>query len=138
MRDADEIARRERLWEKAIEEIEYETGRQVAAIPPREFRQLFADRVELALVQAALIGLGAARAAGVSSGRAPARRPGRKELPMTVDSGFLNRLRSRGEEVLTQVSAELMLEPALHEGHGRGAAREGEARGGGGARASSR
>ena len=30
---------------------------------------------------------------------------------MTVDSGFLNRLRSRGEEVLTQVSAELSSNP---------------------------
>jgi nucleoside-diphosphate-sugar epimerase len=48
VRDGDEIARRERVWEEAIEAIEYETGREVAAIPPREFRQLFADRVELA------------------------------------------------------------------------------------------
>jgi hypothetical protein len=30
---------------------------------------------------------------------------------MTVDPGFLNRLRSRGEEVLTQVSAELGSNP---------------------------
>jgi len=30
---------------------------------------------------------------------------------MTVDAGFLNRLRSRGEEVLTQVSAELSSNP---------------------------
>ena len=30
---------------------------------------------------------------------------------MTVDSGFLSRLRSRGEEVLTQVSAELSSNP---------------------------
>ena len=30
---------------------------------------------------------------------------------MTDDSGFLNRLRSRGEEVLTQVSAELSQNP---------------------------
>ena len=52
VRDADEIARRERLWEEAIEAIEYETGREVAAIPPREFRQLFADRVELASFKA--------------------------------------------------------------------------------------
>ncbi len=48
VRDADEIARREQVWEQAIEEIEYETGREVAAVPPREFRQLFADKVELA------------------------------------------------------------------------------------------
>jgi len=30
---------------------------------------------------------------------------------MTVDSGFLKRLRSRGEEVFTQVSAELSSSP---------------------------
>ncbi len=30
---------------------------------------------------------------------------------MSVDPGFLNRLRSRGEEVLTQVSAELSSNP---------------------------
>ena len=48
VRDADEIARREQVWEQAIDAIEYETGREVAAIPPREFRQLLADRVELA------------------------------------------------------------------------------------------
>ena len=47
VRDPDEIARRERAWEHAIDEIEYETGRQVAAIPAREFRQLLADRLEL-------------------------------------------------------------------------------------------
>jgi len=48
VRDADEIARRERIWEEAIDAIEYETGREVAAIPPREFRQLFAEKVEVA------------------------------------------------------------------------------------------
>jgi hypothetical protein len=47
VRDPDEIARRERAWEQAIEAIEYETGRQVAAIPAREFRQLLADKIEL-------------------------------------------------------------------------------------------
>ena len=47
-------------------------GREVAAIPPREFRQLFADKVELASFKRALSGLGAARAAGVSSGGGPA------------------------------------------------------------------
>jgi nucleoside-diphosphate-sugar epimerase len=48
VRDPDEIARRERAWEEAIEAIEYETGRQVAGIPAREFRQLLADKIELA------------------------------------------------------------------------------------------
>jgi len=48
VRDADEVARRERVWEQAIDAIEYETGRQVAGIPPREFRQLLGERIELA------------------------------------------------------------------------------------------
>jgi nucleoside-diphosphate-sugar epimerase len=48
VRDADEIARRERAWEQAIEAIEYETGRQVAGVPAREFRQLLAEKIELA------------------------------------------------------------------------------------------
>jgi nucleoside-diphosphate-sugar epimerase len=48
VRDADEIARRERVWEKAIDAIEYETGREVAGIPAREFRQLLAEKFELA------------------------------------------------------------------------------------------
>ena len=48
VRDADEIARRERAWEEAIDEIEYETGREAAAIRAREFRQLLADKLELA------------------------------------------------------------------------------------------
>jgi nucleoside-diphosphate-sugar epimerase len=47
VRDADEIARRERVWEQAIDEIEYETGREAAAIRAREFRQLLADKLEL-------------------------------------------------------------------------------------------
>ena len=48
VRDLDEVARRERVWERALEAIEYETGRQVSAIPAREFRQLLAEKVELA------------------------------------------------------------------------------------------
>jgi nucleoside-diphosphate-sugar epimerase len=52
VRDPDEIARRERLWETSVEEMEYETGRQAAAIPAREFRQLLADRIELATFRA--------------------------------------------------------------------------------------
>jgi nucleoside-diphosphate-sugar epimerase len=46
VRDADEIARRERLWETAIDEIEYETGRQVASMRAAEFRQLLGERLE--------------------------------------------------------------------------------------------
>jgi hypothetical protein len=47
VRDLDEVARRERLWENAIDEIEYETGRQVAAMRPREFRRLLGERLDL-------------------------------------------------------------------------------------------
>jgi nucleoside-diphosphate-sugar epimerase len=47
VRDPDEIARRERLWENTIDEIEYETGRQVASMRPREFRRLVSDRIDL-------------------------------------------------------------------------------------------
>ena len=48
VRDLDEVARRERLWEVAIDEIEYETGRQVASMRPREFRRLIGERVDFA------------------------------------------------------------------------------------------
>jgi nucleoside-diphosphate-sugar epimerase len=47
VRDPDEVARRERLWENAIDEIEYETGRQVASMRPREFRRLLGERLDL-------------------------------------------------------------------------------------------
>jgi nucleoside-diphosphate-sugar epimerase len=47
VRDADEVARRERLWETAIDEIEYETGRQVASMPAGEFRRLLGERLDL-------------------------------------------------------------------------------------------
>lgn len=46
VRDLDEVARRERLWENAIDEIEFETGRQVASMRPREFRRLLGERVD--------------------------------------------------------------------------------------------
>jgi nucleoside-diphosphate-sugar epimerase len=47
VRELDEIARRERLWENAIDEIEYETGRQVASMRPREFRRLLGEKLDL-------------------------------------------------------------------------------------------
>ena len=46
VRDLDEVARRERLWENAIDEIEFETGRQVASMRPREFRRLLGERLD--------------------------------------------------------------------------------------------
>ena len=47
VRDPDEVARRERVWAEAIDAIEFETGRQVAAVGAAEFRRLLAARVEL-------------------------------------------------------------------------------------------
>ena len=48
VRDPDEIARRERLWELAIDHIEFETGRSAASLPAREFRLLLEARIDLA------------------------------------------------------------------------------------------
>ncbi len=47
VRDPDEIARRERIWDATIEAIEFETGRQVASLSPREFLRLFGERLDL-------------------------------------------------------------------------------------------
>ncbi|MBI3932803.1 MAG: SDR family oxidoreductase [Acidobacteria bacterium] len=46
VRDADEVARRERVWEKALEEMERRTGHEVAAIPTARFRELLAEQVD--------------------------------------------------------------------------------------------
>ena len=47
VRDLDEIARREHLWEKVLDAIEFETGRQIASIPPDEFRRALSQRLDL-------------------------------------------------------------------------------------------
>jgi nucleoside-diphosphate-sugar epimerase len=47
VRDPDEIARRERLWENTIDEIEYEAGQPVASMIPQEFRYRLSDRIDL-------------------------------------------------------------------------------------------
>ena len=47
VRDLDEIARRERLWENAIDEIEFDTGRQVPSMRSPEFRRLLGERLDL-------------------------------------------------------------------------------------------
>jgi nucleoside-diphosphate-sugar epimerase len=47
VRDQDEIARRERIWDGAIEAIEFETGRQVASLSPRSFLRFFSERLDL-------------------------------------------------------------------------------------------
>jgi hypothetical protein len=41
-RDADEVARREEVWTRALARIEHETGHEVGALRPREFK----DRLE--------------------------------------------------------------------------------------------
>jgi nucleoside-diphosphate-sugar epimerase len=47
VRDPQEIARREGLWERAIDEIEFRTGRPAASLPAREFRRLLVARIDL-------------------------------------------------------------------------------------------
>jgi nucleoside-diphosphate-sugar epimerase len=47
VRDPEEIARRERVWEGLIDEIEFRTGRRVASLPAPEFRRLLRARIEL-------------------------------------------------------------------------------------------
>ena len=56
VRDGDEIARRERVWEEAIEAIEYETGREVAAIPAAGVPAAVRGPGRARVVQAALNG----------------------------------------------------------------------------------
>lgn len=46
VKDPDEIARRERLWERTIDAIEFETGRQAASLSAREFRRQLEARLE--------------------------------------------------------------------------------------------
>jgi nucleoside-diphosphate-sugar epimerase len=47
VRDGDEVARRERIWDATIDAIEFDTGRQVASLSPREFLRLFSERLDL-------------------------------------------------------------------------------------------
>jgi hypothetical protein len=47
LKDPDEIARRERLWERAIDDIEFHTGRSVAALPHAQFLRLMQQRLDL-------------------------------------------------------------------------------------------
>jgi nucleoside-diphosphate-sugar epimerase len=47
VRDADEVARREQIWEQALAAIEYGTGRQASSIPTEEFQELLAAEVDL-------------------------------------------------------------------------------------------
>jgi nucleoside-diphosphate-sugar epimerase len=46
VRDPDEVARRERVWVKALETVELQTGREAGAIGAREFSRLLAAQIE--------------------------------------------------------------------------------------------
>ncbi len=47
VRDPDEIARREDAWERAIDAIEFKTGRQAASLTPEEFRSQISSELDL-------------------------------------------------------------------------------------------
>jgi hypothetical protein len=47
VRDAQEVARRERVWAEALDAIELETGRRAGEIPPAEFSRALAARLDL-------------------------------------------------------------------------------------------
>lgn len=47
VRDADEIARRERIWEKAIDAIELHSGHEAGAVTAAEFRELLESEIDL-------------------------------------------------------------------------------------------
>jgi nucleoside-diphosphate-sugar epimerase len=47
IRDKDEIARRERVWEQTIDAIEFETGRQAGALSARSFKRALEARLDL-------------------------------------------------------------------------------------------
>jgi hypothetical protein len=51
VRDPDEIARREREWEKAIDAVELSTGLQVGALGAEEFRQAIGHELDLETFQ---------------------------------------------------------------------------------------
>jgi hypothetical protein len=47
VRDADEVSRREKVWEEALSAIEQQTGHEVGAVKPAVFRTLLAERIDL-------------------------------------------------------------------------------------------
>jgi nucleoside-diphosphate-sugar epimerase len=47
VRDADDVARREHAWEKALARIEARTGHEAGALRPREFRENLAEELDL-------------------------------------------------------------------------------------------
>jgi hypothetical protein len=46
VKDPDEVARRERRWHEAVDQIEFETGRPAAALPAARFRELIRPLIE--------------------------------------------------------------------------------------------
>ena len=48
VRDADEVARRERLWSAALSRIERETGHEAGAMGAAEFRKWLGGEIDLA------------------------------------------------------------------------------------------
>lgn len=47
VRDADDVARRELVWDQALQRIEVRSGHQAGALRPREFRQEIASELDL-------------------------------------------------------------------------------------------
>jgi hypothetical protein len=47
IRDADEVARRELIWDQAIAAIEMDSGHEAASVGPEEFRDLLEAEVEV-------------------------------------------------------------------------------------------
>ena len=47
VRDADEVARRERLWEETIDGIEFDSGRSVSSMPSEEFGRVLSARLDV-------------------------------------------------------------------------------------------
>ena len=47
VRDADEIARREKVWEEATEAIEQQTGHEIGSVKPAVFRKLLGEQIDL-------------------------------------------------------------------------------------------
>jgi hypothetical protein len=46
IKDPDEVARRERRWHEAMDQIEFETGRPAASLPPARFRELIRPLID--------------------------------------------------------------------------------------------
>jgi hypothetical protein len=47
VRDADETARRERVWVSAIDAIEHRTGHEIGALPAADFQRLIDEEIDL-------------------------------------------------------------------------------------------